>query len=273
MTSNPSSIAPVEGEGRLPNVLPMKHLNALAPASIEAREALGDIVLREQARRGRNRHRPSARQLLLFAEFLRPSGSADCVFGISKTVVTPPIAAAAVCQCSQSSLWRVAGHAEMHMHVDGSRQQMHVQPSDIDYTRRPRSASCPARQWRTIRSRPVIAISARNCRPVSLTSVPPFRIRSACSVTDMFSRVHRDAQPPSTGRSTPVICRETVGGQKQNVAVGHIRIGAHPPERIVGGVDLCGRLVFGDAELRPATWGTTLRAKTRPVDHAGGDDS
>ena len=47
-TSNPSSIAPVLGEGRLPKVLPMKHLKAFDAAGDQSGE-LGDVVLGQQA--------------------------------------------------------------------------------------------------------------------------------------------------------------------------------------------------------------------------------
>jgi hypothetical protein len=44
MISKPSSMAPVEGEGRLPKVLPMKHLKAATPA-LDQRFELVDVVL------------------------------------------------------------------------------------------------------------------------------------------------------------------------------------------------------------------------------------
>ena len=92
---------------------------------------------RRAARRGRNRHAPSRPRSCASRRGRRAVPVAGMVFGMSNTVVTPPNAAAAVPLCPVF-LVRIAGVAEMHMHVDRAGQD--VQAGCVDgFAARPAS--------------------------------------------------------------------------------------------------------------------------------------
>ena len=100
MISKPSSIAPVEGEGRLPKVLPMKHLNAATPP---ATRCSSSPMLSSASRPYSPKSTRALRAASCFSNSAARVPVGGFTLGISNTVVTPPIAAAAV-PVSQSSL-------------------------------------------------------------------------------------------------------------------------------------------------------------------------
>ena len=123
------------------------------------------------------------------------------VFGMSNTVVTPPNAAAAV-PLREIFLLRIAGIAEMDVNVDGAGQNM--QPARIQ--------RLPGRRHRLRRTdRMDQAVLDRDAGVIA-----GVRRDDRAAIDDEIDRVGHDrasryniAQPPSTGRSTPVIWRET----------------------------------------------------------------
>ena len=98
-------------------------------AGLDQRRHVLDRVLAEHARRGRNRRAPFRPPSRAWRRAPPAVPTVGIVFGMSNTVVTPPKAAAMV-PLREVFLLRIAGIAEVHMHVDRAGQ--HVHAGDID---------------------------------------------------------------------------------------------------------------------------------------------
>ncbi len=149
----------------------------------------------------------------------------------------------------------------MHVHVDGAGQ--HVQAGGVESLARRRHRLGSADR----EDQPSLMAMLADIRASGETTVPPWMTRSA--VVDWpCSAPHSIAQPPSTGRSTPVIWRDTsLARNRQALATSRSTVTRFSAYSAAWRSAASSMLM--PRRLRHV--GADLFAKARAVDHAGRD--